>query len=267
MSTLKLALLGSVSIVVGCASAPASQAYVAPTTETITSETEQSSATPPTHSIYITNRSTVPVTVFSISLAGCENLRETCGVRPMNLHVAPGQRALAIHIEPANERQSFSYRFHYSWHPDSSMGAVNALADAGDARARQIVDARRRADSLRRTEVGPHYNDLLPEDLQMLSGQIAALRSIPDSVVLAPGEGTSIEAIRIVAVDKQGNVLGRVRMVSYQVPVLGSPLTFTPPGGLLADHPGRTALKFRLSDQASQIVGPLPGIEVPIVVR
>ncbi len=54
-------------LLLGC-SAATQRVYIAPTGQTITSDTEERQSDPPVHTIFVDNRSTVPVTVFSVSL-------------------------------------------------------------------------------------------------------------------------------------------------------------------------------------------------------
>ena len=125
-------LAPSVLLLVGC-SAATQRAYIAPSSETIVSSTEEREGRPSAHIIFVDNRSTVPVTVFSVNLSGCTNVKQQCGPRPSNLRLAPGQRGVAVRVEPANPQQGFSYHFGFSWHADSSSTlALAALAAGGD---------------------------------------------------------------------------------------------------------------------------------------
>jgi len=85
------ALGASAALLIAVACAPATQhAYVAPSRLTIVSTTEETQGPPAAHVIYIENRSTVPVTVFNISLTGCENVKQQCSPHPVKIRVAPG---------------------------------------------------------------------------------------------------------------------------------------------------------------------------------
>src|SRR5262245_64616783 len=88
----------SISALMVCliaATSAAQSAYVAPTSETIFTDTEQRQDNP-AHLVFVRNRSTVPVTVFSVSLSGCQNIKGTCEPRRVNLKVWPGGRVLAL---------------------------------------------------------------------------------------------------------------------------------------------------------------------------
>ena len=106
-----------VAAIAGCASA-AQKVYVAPTNDTVTSNTELGAGSTPSHNIYVTNASTEPIIVFGTSLTDCENVRQQCESRPMNLLIPGGQRKVVLRVEPRNARERFSYRFSYSWRPE-----------------------------------------------------------------------------------------------------------------------------------------------------
>jgi len=250
------------ALLFGCAPA-AQRAYVAPSYQTIVSTTEEHEADPPSHIIYVENHSTVPVRIFAITLTNCENVNVMCGVRQMNLRLDADRREVAVRIAPKNRGQGFHYSFGFSWHVDSASAlATAALAQAGDEGSRVKLAAMQHADSLRRAETGPHYNDLTQSDFTVLGPRVASMRAIPDSLVLVPGERTSIERIRLLLLDKQGTVLGQTRWVSWRMMNGINPaVQFDPPLTLVAKRPGRTTIRFSLAQQAQQLV-PTPVNEV-----
>src|SRR5688572_30543420 len=139
ISTL-LAIAGAGVLLAACASTQT--AYIAPSSETIVSTTEERSENPPSHLIYIDNRSTVPVTVFSVSLANCRNVKQRCSPQPVNLQLGPSQRRLALKVEPASLQEGFGYSFRFSWRADSSSSkALSALAASGDRSAQERLAA------------------------------------------------------------------------------------------------------------------------------
>ncbi|HJU68234.1 MAG TPA: carboxypeptidase-like regulatory domain-containing protein [Gemmatimonadaceae bacterium] len=251
-----------------CSAATTTQrAYVAPSNETITSDTEVRQENPPTHLIYVENRSTVPVRVFSVTLSNCENIRQPCGPKRANLRIGPGERLVAIRVEPDNPQRAFSYNFNYSWQADSSSAAaLTALAASGDAGAAQRLAATRRADSIRKSEGGPRYNELGRDDFTVLAGRIVSMRAHPESLVLAPGEQTSLERLQLVLIDDQGRVAGGTRWMEWMVPGVGI-ADFVPPDRIIARRPGRMVLRFRLANEAQQALkSELREVEVPIIV-
>ena len=240
------------------ACAPATQhAYIAPSVDTIVSTTEVHEANPPAHLIYIENHSTVPVEVFSIRLTDCQNIREQCGTRNTHLRVPAGNRVIAVRVEPESKERGFYYRFGFSWHEDSSYTqALTALATAGDEKARVQLSAIQHADSLRRSETGAHYNDLSRTDFAALASRVASMRAYPESLVLAPGERTTIERIRLLLLDNQGVVLGQTRWVGWRVENRG-PIEFLPPNQINAKRPGRSVIRFSLAEEAQKALAAL----------
>lgn len=252
-------------LLLGCA--PAHRAYVAPTSQTIISSTEESQSGKPEHVIYVQNHATVPVTVFSVTLSGCENVKQRCGPEPRNLRVGPGQRTLVARVTPESELRGFGYRFNFSWRADSSSTtALRALAANGDKSARAKLAAMERADSLARTEQGVRYNELSPDDFAAIASRAVSLRADPDSLVLAPGTRTSIERIRVLLVDSQGVAFGRTRWLRWQAPSSGA-VQFLPPDAVLARRPGRAVFRFALAEEAQGLLAnPIADLELPVVV-
>ena len=250
-----------------CSSATTQRAYVAPSSETIISDTEVRQADPPTHLIFIENRSTVPVRVFSLSLTSCENIKQLCGPKRANLRVAPGERSLALRIEPDNSHRAFSYYFGFSWHADSAgAAALNALASSGDAGSAERLASTRRADSIAKAQGGPRYRELTRDDFTALAGRAVSLQAEPESLLIAPGEETSLERLQLLLIDEQGRVVGRTRWVEWSVPGLGV-ADFLPPDRIIARRPGRMVLRFRLASEAAQSLRTeAMDVEVPIVV-
>lgn len=244
----------------------AAQRYVAPTQESITSRTVERDGASPSHVIYIDNRSTVSITVFSIHLSGCENVKQDCYPKRMNLRVPPGGSRMAIRVEPRSAIQGFSYSFGFSWNADSgATAALATLAAGGSASAQAQISEQRRADSLARATPGPRYNDLTRDDFAALAQRAARLRAVPDSLVLAPGERSSIDRIRLVLVDSQGVVLGQTRWMRWQSPTSGA-VQFTPPAQLVARKPGRAVFEFALAEEAETLLGRSLGrVEVAMV--
>lgn len=261
------ALATSSALILAVACTPATQhAYVAPTHATVISTTEESQGPPAAHLIYVENRSTVPVTVFSVSLTGCENVRQQCSPRPVKIRVRPGSRELAMRVEAANKDQGFGYQFGFSWNADSAnVTALNALATNGDASARVRLTAMERADSAEKANGGIH--ELSREDFTTLAGRIASLRAGSDSLLLEPGERFEMDHMRLFLVDNQGAVVGRTQWARWQVNG-GSAVSFIPPSTILARRPGRAVVHFRLADDAVSLIGhPVSDVlDVPIVV-
>jgi hypothetical protein len=238
---------------------------VAPTRETITSSTEEGYGDDPVHRIYIENRSTVPVTVFSVSLTRCENVKQPCHPRRVKLRIRPGRRELAARVEPATADRGFTYYFGFGWSADSAgTAALATLAANGSTRAQEQLEGLRRADSLDRAGVGPRGGEMTRDDFAALAGRALVLRAAPDSLLLAPGERASVERLGLFVADSEGTVVGRTRALRWTAPYAAA-LQFVAPDQLVARAPGRGVLRFRLADEAQQLLGrPVAEIEVPV---
>jgi hypothetical protein len=72
----------------------------------------------------------------------------------------------------------------------------------------------------------------------------------------------------VLVVDSTGNVLGRTGWVRWRTPGLG-PVMYSPAtSSLTARHPGRSAVRFELAEEAQQTIGQeVAQLEVPVVVR
>ncbi len=253
-----------VGVALPCATA-APQKYVAPTQETIRSRTEEREGDNPAHLIYIENRSTVSITVFSITLSNCENVKQQCHPQPMTLRIGPGGSRLAVRVEPKNAQQGFGYSFRFGWNADSAgIAAVEALASVGSSTAQERLAAQRRADSLDRATPGAKYNELTRDDFSALARRAAVLRAIPDSLMLTPGERTTMDRIRVVVVDSQGVILGRTRWLRWQYPS-GGAVEFTAPDRIVARQPGRAVFHFELAEEALELLGRRLAVDVPVV--
>src|SRR5688572_27719570 len=230
-------ILSILALVSACA--PATQtAYIAPTPATIVSRTVESQGDQAVHTIYVQNRSTVPVIVWSVTLTRCENVKQTCGPRRVNLRVPPSGEVVATRVEPDSPIRGFGYRFGFSWRADSAaVGALAAMAGAGDERSQERLDARRRLDSLDRLETGTRYPELSREDFRALAGRRVSLRVVPDTLVLAPGNQLNVDRIPVLVADSTGHILGRTRWLRSQMPGSGA-LVFSPSDRtLLATRP------------------------------
>lgn len=127
---------------IACGQRASAQRYIAPSRENIVSTTEERSDNPPVHLIFVENHSTIPVTVFNVSLSGCTNVKDPCWPKQVNIHIVPGQRQIVMRVSPRNPDGGFSYRFGFSWHADSSaMRALEALAEGNGSKEPEAAPA------------------------------------------------------------------------------------------------------------------------------
>jgi len=256
------------TLAAGCASAAIQHAYVAPTQETVYTAVEE---TPMSSGqiVYVENRSSVPVTVYSVTLRECENIKGGCnGPRSLNLHVQPATRATLVRVEPANAQNAFKFRYTFGWRADSSTTAMlGALATAGDTTAQQRLAAMEREDARRRGAVGAIDLDLTASEIAGLADRAESLRVLPDSVVLRAGRRMSVDTVRVLLIGPQGETLGRIRALQWRMPG-SSTVMVVRPDTVVGVAPGRTSLQLKLPDDMLPTKPTLHApLEVPIIVR
>jgi hypothetical protein len=123
MTTRTLLLAIAASLSVACTSARR-EAYVLPGPSTVFVETDERQKDPAVHIVSIVNLSSDPVFVWSISLNRCENIKQPCEARPVELHIPPKGRHVAMRVEPASQAHRFSYRFSFAWRVDSVSNTI-----------------------------------------------------------------------------------------------------------------------------------------------
>lgn len=240
---------------------------VLPSSQSISSSTDERAGNPPTHVVYVENRSTVPVVVNRTSLTDCENVRDSCTPLPMYLRIAPGERQIVRRIQPADPAHNFRYRFAYSWRGGNlDYTVVSTLAGSPDVRAEQREFVRKQGDSVRKAEAAAGYTFLGRDDYTPLAGRVAALRAVGDSIVLTVGQTGNIDNIRFVLVDAAGRVLGSTLWVQWHAPP-GRTVQFLSAKEFVGRAPGHALLTFSLADEAQRMLGQIVrDLTVPIVV-
>jgi len=107
-----------VALVVGCgtpgaqAPQPAPARSVAASDQTVVAEVDPSIDG---QSIYVTNNSSVTITVTSIRLSECVNVSSPCTLIPLQIRVGPGSRIRIFTVRPADPERSYSYRYAWTW--------------------------------------------------------------------------------------------------------------------------------------------------------
>ena len=242
-------------------------AYIAATNLTVRASAEEVSGSTPAHLIYIENGSTVPITVYSITLRSCENVKGSCdSPTPINVRIPGGRRAMIRRVEPRNAQLGFTYRYSYGWRSDSSrVAALAVLANEGSEAASEQIAAIERAEAAHRAEVDAHDEWLPASTISALGSRAAAIRVEPDSFVLRVGEAVTLDRIRLLVIDSAGRLVGRSRFsFGFQPGVVA----FVRPDSLKAVTPGRSIIEVKLPLEAT--VGQaraLPPGRLVIVVR
>jgi len=66
-------------------------------------------------SIYVTNNSSVPITVTSVRLSECINVGSPCTLIRLHIRVAPGSRIRVFVVRPSDPEGAYSYKYSWTW--------------------------------------------------------------------------------------------------------------------------------------------------------
>lgn len=117
---LPAALLAAALLLLPAACAPAvERVYAAPSRENVFSGSEASMDGRGAH-LWVENRSTVPITVTSVRLYDCENIKNRCEVTRLNVAVHPGRRVRIATVQAANDTAAYRYRWSWTWSHEGS---------------------------------------------------------------------------------------------------------------------------------------------------
>lgn len=211
----------------GCAPAPV------PPTPTTVFTTVDRMLTGPAHLVFVENRSSVPVTVYSFTLRECQNVEGPCTVRPLDVRVDPGARVQMARVDPSEREKPFTYHYSFGWRTDSAAAVVATLG---------------------------------PADLASAASAAGSLRPEPDSLVIRVGDRVPIDTIRVYLTGARNEIVGRIRMLEWQLPSGAAALA--PPDSVIGRTPGRSSLQLKLPDDVVPDRAALHApIQVPIVVR
>jgi hypothetical protein len=268
--TVKAVAILLVSVVIGaCAPSSTVRAYVAPTRETVFAKLEAASGPEEAGLIWVENRSTVPITVTSVTLHGCDNIRQACDQpNRMNAKLEPESRKMVMRVAKKTAAEGYTLSYTFAWAADSSSTvALSALAKAGSIDAAEHVAQIDHAKEIRRLDVGNVDEDLNPSDMVRLGEKAAALRAEPDSVVLERGTMLFVQQLRILVLGSQGEVLGRLRARS-SFRVQPGAIRVALPDSLIAAAPGRSVVTITVHDPAgSPRATPFPPLHFTLIVK
>jgi len=237
--------------------------YVAPTNDNVFSSEEESAGTIPVILIYVNNRSSVPITVYSASLRDCENVKQSCAPVRLNRKIRPGGREVILRVQAKNEFSGMRYRYTFGWRADSSsIVALQTLATAGNAEAQARLDANADARAAERRQVGAGDIWLDDEAITTLGAKIAGIRAEPDSVMVREGRGFLLRDVRVMAIDSAGQLLGRVSSgVRWTMP--GNTVLQTRADTIYGALAGRARIVFRFTTPAREHEAALAVIVLP----
>lgn len=233
---------------------------VAPTGRTVVAGVEEAEGGRAEHVIWVANNSTVPVTVYSVTLRGCRNVRGECD-RPQRLavRVPPGRRRELRRVVPADPNATFRFSYTFGWTAEARGGGRGAGAPAGTgvgAVPYVPLDSVPRAPAAQPADPSSPDPELDPAAVATLAADVAGIRVEPDSIVLSVGGVASIYEVRLLLLGPGGERLGRVR--DFQWRLYPGPVTFHRPDSLVARVPGSAIAEFVLP------AGALPGRAEPV---
>lgn len=78
--------------------------------------TDQSGSTPG-KIIYMRNNTDAPLTITSVTLFECENVRTPCFTHQMAVRLEPGQTKEIQRVKAQRSEQRFSFRYRFGWGP------------------------------------------------------------------------------------------------------------------------------------------------------
>lgn len=106
-----------VGMAVACCSTARQPVYRAASNDTIESGSEMSYGGDG-YTVYVTNDSSVPITVTGLQLYDCENIKSECGPAiEIKVHVEPGRQQNIYTVRIENTTRASHFRFHYTWQP------------------------------------------------------------------------------------------------------------------------------------------------------
>jgi hypothetical protein len=110
---LRVTFFAALIVIHGCA-ARQEPRYVAPSDLTVTARTEASYNGRDQY-IIVHNGSSVEITITSLHLRECENIKNSCDVQRMRVKVRPGEEIRLATIQPRNAERAHGFRYGWTW--------------------------------------------------------------------------------------------------------------------------------------------------------
>ena len=108
-----------ISVAILACATPRTMVYVAPTNETVHLISEEMQMSPG-HVLYVENGSSVPITVTSVQLTSCENIKNRCDFHKMSIQVDPRSKRQIMRVEADNPTRGFFYRSSFGWRAEGT---------------------------------------------------------------------------------------------------------------------------------------------------
>ena len=263
--SLVLALLATV--VPRALPAQSARAYVAPTSETVTIKLEVATGAREGHEVWVQNSSTVSVTVTSVSLTNCQNIRQGCHVHRLTVKIPANSRRRVFRVERDVPNVVSNFRYSWSWSAESSStAALTALAQLGSQEASDRLAAMKLSDEIRKKDVGFADLELYSADVVALGDRIVALRAEPDSIIVPMDSVYYIRQFRVMALDSLGQSLGRYR-AGFRIRMEPGAMRLAPPDSLIPVAAGRSVITLApVADPSRPRNTPLAPVQITIIV-
>ena len=83
----------------------------------------------PGHELYLRNNTSSPITITSLTLFECENIRGRCRVREVEWVLDPGEVRRALVVEPRDQARAWNYRWRWTFSRGTAAAPPSAAAD------------------------------------------------------------------------------------------------------------------------------------------
>src|SRR5688500_8212848 len=113
MSIVRACLAAASVLVLGACAAAAAGPPRSGTEPVTTWMTDQTGA--PGKVIFMRNNTGAPVTITSITLYDCENVRNPCLQQQLTVRLDPGATREVLRVGPQRQEQSFRFRYRFGW--------------------------------------------------------------------------------------------------------------------------------------------------------
>jgi hypothetical protein len=85
--------------------------------EVVTAWLSDQAGSTPGKIVYMRNNTDAPVTVTSLTLYECENVRNACTMQQLDVRLQPGEVKEVQRVEARRREQAFRFRYRFGWGP------------------------------------------------------------------------------------------------------------------------------------------------------